>query len=198
MNTAKARGWLLRTRRERQHACVRQGDKAHGARVRLAHSQRHSRSPVQKRRASQLVRPRRTRTRPFVKRCNDKSFATMTCCMSPCPIWKCDLKTTPCYKDNAIDQKCADYPPIPDHNQRMPQGEKRFHARDDAFNDGAPSTWMGTGNAQVARKGALRAWGARVLLAQLRILATSLAAIKVEEKMRLAQNSLGAHRWIPG
>ena len=30
---------------------------------------------------------------------------------------------------------------------------------------------------------ALRAWGARVLLPQLRILATSLAAIKEEEKM---------------
>jgi len=56
---------------------------------------------------------------------------------------------------------------------------------------------MGTGNAQVARKRALRAWGARVLLAQLRILATSLTAIKEEEKMRLAQNSLSAHREIP-
>ena len=107
-------------------------------------------------------------------------------------MWKCDLKTTPCYEDNAIDQKCADNPPTHDHNQRMAQGESIVYARDDAFNDGAPSTWMGTGNAQVARKGALRAWGARVLLA------TSLAAIKVEEKMRLAQNSLSAHRWIPG
>ena len=56
----------------------------------------------------------------------------------------------------------------------------------------------GQQNAQVERKGALREWGARVLLAQLRILATSLAAINVEEKMRLAQNSLGAHRGTPG
>ena len=57
---------------------------------------------------------------------------------------------------------------------------------------------MRTGNAQVARKGALRAWGARVLLAQLRIRATNLNSIKVGEEMRLAQNSLNAHRWIPG
>ena len=83
----------------------------------------------------------------------------MTCCMSPCPIWKCDLKTTTCYKDNAIDQKCGDNPPIHDHNQRMAQGEGIVYARDDAFNDGAPRTWMRTGNAQVARMGGVARMG---------------------------------------
>ena len=65
---------------------------------------------------------------------------------------------------------------------------------------------MRTGNAQVARMGGVARMGARLLLAQLRILATSLTAVKEEEKMRLAQgeqtrlaqNPLSAHRGIPG
>ena len=41
----------------------------------------------------------------------------------------------------------------------MAQAEGIVYARDDAFNDGAPSTWMRTGNAQVARMGGVARTG---------------------------------------
>ena len=104
--------------------------------------------------------------------------------MSPCPIWKCDLKTTPCYKDNAIDQKCTDNPPIPDHNQRMTQREKNAFMHEMTHSMMARRV-LGCGRATLKLRAweALRAKGACVLLAQLRILAKSLTAIKEEEKM---------------